>query len=372
MSRLLFLICIFVVTALPAQSQSAASPQQVSPVAHATSQPPVQPPVQVAPDAPVVTIHGLCPDGKPKSDSCVMVMTRQQFENMVTSINITNQNFTPAAMKNLATTFVTILSLADAGAREGVDKDPRFQELLRVARTRALADAYRRYLQEKSANPSEEEIQAYYKENAAKFEQVKIDRILVPKVNPKRSTEKPGEFEQKARQLATEIRERAARGEDVNSLQAEVYTTLAIQAMPPQTELNDHQKAGILPSAKQHINDLKPGQVTQVEVEPSGFNIYKLRSRGTITLDQARAQIIKEISQKNFDAGLKDATNGVRSDFNEDFFNPRTTGGPPQFRRPIGLNPTGGAPAGGPVARPATPPAATGSSVPPAQTAPPK
>lgn len=372
MSRLSLLILVLSATFVQAQPQAAVTPQPVAPAAQAMPQPPVQPPAPVAPDAPVVTIHGLCAAGQPQSDSCTLVLTRQQFEAMVSSLNISGQNFTPAALRSLATGFVTVLALADAGEKAGVEKDPRFQELMKAARTRALADAYRRYLQEKYSNPSAEEIEAYYKQNTSKFEETKIERILVPTAHPKRSQENRAEFEKKAREVAERIRERAARGEDMAQLQAEVYKALAIDMQPPQTDVNTNRKGILLPQAEQDIKALKPGEVTKVELEPSGFNIYKVRSRAVTPFETAKAQIVREISQKNIDETLKAATGHVHSDLNEDFFNPRTTGGPPNQRVPVRMiTPNGPAGRTVPSTPPATRPAANSSSA-PAQTAPPK
>jgi len=120
--------------------------------------------------------------------------------------------------------------------------------------------------------------------------------------------------------FSADIRERAARGEDVTSLQVEVYSTLGLKAQPPQTELSVNPKPTFSPSVDQDINALKAGEVTKVEVEPSGFNIYKVRSRNTIPLELARAQIVREISQKHIDDALKAATSSVHSDLNEQYF----------------------------------------------------
>jgi hypothetical protein len=298
----------------------------------------------VAPDAPVITIHGICPRNQKitpdKSDSCSVVLTRAQFENMVSSMNMTNQPYTPPALRGFATGYATLLALAEAGEKEGVDKDPRFQELMQMARTRGLADSYRRHLQEKYGNPSTEEIEQYYKQNLNRFEQVRIERIQIPKVNPRRPQEQRPEFEKKARQLANELRERASKGEDIAALQVEAYISLGLPIGTPQTELPVNPKPTFLPHVDQDIKALKPGEVTKVEFEPSGFNIYKLRGRTTFTLDQAKAQIIREISQQKIDAALKSATSDVRSDLNEQYFNPRPTGGvqPPKLpARPLSL-----------------------------------
>ena len=99
----------------------------------------------------------------------------------------------------------------------------------------------------------------------------------------------------------------------------EVYKTLGLKAQPPQTELSTNPKPTFPANVEQDINALKAGEVTKVEFEPSGFNIYKVRSRNTIPMEQARAQIVREISQKNIDAALKAATSSVHSELNEQY-----------------------------------------------------
>ncbi|MGH9636373.1 MAG: peptidyl-prolyl cis-trans isomerase [Candidatus Angelobacter sp.] len=338
MIRNLQFIFVFAVAPLLAQQQPAKPPAQ-------SSQPPaaviggnaLQPGLlaPVAADAPVVTVHGVCPAGQKgpadKQDSCTLVLTRSQFEALVSSLNVSNQNYPPPALRGFATNYANILALAKAGEAVGVEKDPRFKDLMTIARARALAESYRRYLREKYSNPSDEEIAAYYKQNADKFEQVKIDRIHVPKVDPTRPQDRRPEFETKAKKLASNIRERAARGEDVTSLQVEVYKTLGLKAQLPQTELSTTPKPTFPANVEQDIDALKPGEVTKVELEPSGFNIYKVRSRNTMPLEQVRTQIVHEISQKNIDEALKAATNGVTSELNEQYFSLRRAAAPPRI-----------------------------------------
>ena len=330
MIRHLQFVCVLAVAPLLARAQ--AQPQQGPPSVQ-SSQPsaaianrpqPITPPAPVAPDAPVLTVHGICPAGQTasadKPEACTMVLTRAQFEALVASLNVNNTAFPPPALRGFATDYGNILALANAGEKAGVDKDPRFADLMKITRARVLAESYRRSLHEKYANPSDDEIAAYYKQNADKFGQARIDRIHVPKVDPTRPQDRSPEFEKKAKQLASDIRERAARGEDVTSLQVEVYSTLGLKAQPPQTELSVNPKPTFSPSVDQDINALKAGEVTKVEVEPSGFNIYKVRSRNTIPLELARAQIVREISQKHIDDALKAATSSVHSDLNEQYF----------------------------------------------------
>ncbi|HET9283698.1 MAG TPA: peptidylprolyl isomerase [Candidatus Angelobacter sp.] len=339
------LLTIFALAAVPAFLQAqAGTPNTQAAAPIQTPHPPVILPPQatqpVAPDAPVITIHGICPKSDAatleKLDSCSLVLTRTQFESMVSSMNMTNQPYTPPALRGFASGYATLLALAEAGEKEGVDKDPRFQELMQMARTRALAESYRRFLQEKFGNPPPEEIEQYYQKNLSKFEQVRIERIQIPRVNPKRPQEKRPEFEKKAQQLATDLRERAAHGEDMTA-----YVSLGLAMQPPQTELPVSPRPTFLANVEQDIKALKPGEVTKVEIEPSGFNIYKLRGRTTLTLDQAKIQIVREISQQKVDAALKSATSGVHPDLNEQYFNPRVNGGVQPPRQPARILPPG-------------------------------
>jgi hypothetical protein len=348
MIRHLQFVCVLAVAPLFALAQ--AQQQQATPPAQ-SSQPPAvvgSAPQPVAADAPVLTVHGVCPAGQTapadKPDSCTLVLTRSQFEALVTPLNVNNTAYAPPALRGFATNYATILALAKAGETVGVDKDPRFVDLMTIARARALAESYRRYLQEKYGNPSAEEIAAYYQKNVDKFEQMKIERIHVPKVDPTHPQDRRPEFEKKARQLAGEIRERAARGEDITSLQVEVYKTLGLKTQPPQTELSVSPKPTFPANVEQEINALKAGEVTKVQFEPSGFNIYKVRTRNTVPLEQAKSQIVREISQKNIDDALKAATSGVSSDLNEQYFNLRHASPPPRIP-PRALPPGGTKPA---------------------------
>src|SRR6478672_9066205 len=171
MIRHLQFVCVLAVAPLLAQSQGQTQ-QQVTPPsvpsAAANRPQPITPPTPVAPDTPVLTVHGVCPAGETappdKPDACTMVLTRAQFEALVSSLNVNNTNYPPPALRGFAMNYANILALAKAGETVGVDKDPRFLDLMTIARQRALAESYRRYLQEKYGKPSDDEIAAYYKQ----------------------------------------------------------------------------------------------------------------------------------------------------------------------------------------------------------------
>ena len=139
----------------------------------------------------------------------------------------------PVAVKAFAESYVQALLIADAAEKSGMDKDPQFQELMRIIRVRTLADSYRRRLQQKNSNPSSEQIESYYKQNTARFDQVELDRVTIPLSNPKLAKEAQSDFRQKAQTLATEARLKLVSGDDPGKVQAETYRTLGLT--PPLT-----------------------------------------------------------------------------------------------------------------------------------------
>ncbi len=348
----LFMVRIFIASLLIgtcafAQTSGAPPAQPISRIP-ATQQPtppvPQQPfnPDNVAPNAAVVTVRGLClkdaaakigSKDSAKDASCQTVITKEQFNSMLSGMNLAAQISNPAAMRSFAESYSQLLALASEGEKNGAENDPRFQELLRIARLRALADSYRHSLDEKYSHPSQQEIEAYYNENIAKYDSFKVERIIVPNVNTSRIPAARAENDKKIQQLASEIRERAARGEEMQKLQDEVYKTLALPT-PPRADLGMKRRGSFPAGIEKDILALKPGEVTKLESEMSGFNMYKLRSRDTIPVESVKAEIIRDLHQKNMEAAIKAVTGSIHPELNDQFFGPVGRTGGPILRNP--------------------------------------
>ncbi|MGZ7093706.1 MAG: peptidylprolyl isomerase [Candidatus Angelobacter sp.] len=343
--RIIFLLagtCAFAQTAGAPPVQAPSHP----PAPQASAPPLVQQqqfnPDNVAPNAAVMVVHGVCPKnagsanaGSAKTDpakaDCQTVITKEQFTAMLSGMNLTSQLPTQAAQRSFAESYAQLLALAGSGEKAGAENDPRFQELLRIARIRALADWYRHALEEKFSNPSQEEIEAYYKENISKYESFKVERIIIPSINPNRTPAGRAEYEKKFQQLANDIRERAARGEETQKLQDEAYKALSLPS-PPKTDLGMKRKGGLPAGIEKDLFALRPGEVTKLEPEMSGLNIYKLRSRDTIPVEFVKAEIVRDLHQKNMEAAIKSVTGSIHSDLNEQFFGPIGGKGGPILR----------------------------------------
>jgi parvulin-like peptidyl-prolyl isomerase len=317
----------------------------------------------------VITIHGFCPSSPGKNgDSCATVLSKEQFEKIVAAVNQSGAPMPPFAIRNLAERYAQMLAFADAAEKLGLDKDPKFQELMRVVRLNSLTEAYRRSLEEKYRNPSDADIKAYYDKNVAKFEQVKLSRVFVPRVNPKAPREGVEDFAQQAQRVANALRERAAKGEDLDKLQQEAYKTLGLAPPSLNTDAGTKRRGSFPPAVDLEIFALKPGEVSKVEPEPAGFQFYKLQGRDTLTMAQAKNEIIAVIHKENLDAANKAVLDPVHTDLNETYFGPKSAATPLMTAPPRPPQPR---PAG-PVTAPSSTPGAAGSHPGPQSSAPPK
>jgi len=313
-------------------------PPAAAPSANAQA---AKPAPDLAGDAPVITIHGLCPTGTDSaadSKSCATTVSKDQFEDMVSAVSLGGQVYSPNAIRNLGETYVQYLVLADAAVRAGVDKDPRVQELLRVVRLRTLADAYRHSMEEKFRAPSQEEIEKYYHDHASEFETVKAERLFIPKYNPKSPKDGAAEFEKKARTVTEEIRERAAKGEPLDRLQTEAFQKLGLlaPALLPETGL---RRRGSFPAdMEEEIFSLKPGEVSKIENEIGGFVVYRMLRRDTYTLEQMKGEVVTAIYRQKMEVAVKGLLQSEKADFNDQYF------APVNVARPL---PTGGKPVPG-------------------------
>ena len=66
----------------------------------------------------------------------------------------------------------------------------------------------------------------------------------------------------------------------------------------------------------------------------SGFNIYKLRSRDTIPVEYVKAEITRDLHQKNMEVAIKAVTGNIHPELNEQFFGPTGRTGGPILRNP--------------------------------------
>jgi hypothetical protein len=334
----IFIICLLAGSMSLAQSPaSGAQKKQPSQPAVTPSQP-TQPSslkregaAPVAPNQPVLTVHGVCPaDPKaatqaavPAASQCAVQVTKADFDKLIDAFTFGNAPATQAQRRQMGQAYVELLTFSEAAKAAGVETNPAFLEVMRVIRLKTMSDFYRNLLTEEYRNPSQQEIEDNYKSNAAKYEGAKLARIYLPKNNPdpQATAEQKEAYQKKVQQLADDIQARAAKGEPVDKLQKEAYTTLGIASPPPSTDLNTARRGIFPPKLDQEIFSHKAGDVFRSD-DGNGYMIYRVEDRQPLPLAAVKEEITREISRRKLEEKIKELTAPVHADFNENYFGP--------------------------------------------------
>ena len=213
---------------------------------------------------------------------------------------------------------------------------------MNFARMQILSLELGRVLQEESGKVSDADIEDYYKKNAATYEQATLARIVIPRTKQVKlavATPKPGEkapasptatpplteeqkkaAEDAMTKLAADLRARAVKGEDPDTLQKEAYAVAGLPGNAPTTKV-EKARRGTLPLSHQAVMDLKPGEVSEVISDPnSNHYIYKLISKDTQSLESVKLEIQKTISAQRYRDSMQGFQGNV--DLNEAYFGP--------------------------------------------------
>jgi len=299
---------------------------------------------KVAPDAPVITIKGVCDQSAAKAPAleCRTIITRAEFEKIVEAVQ---PNMPARVRRQFATRYANALAMSMKAEEMGLDKGPDYDERMRLARIQVLSGELNKAMQDKASQIADKEIEDYYKSNPDKFEQVETNRIYVPKTQQQPAEEdkdkKLSEAEQQKRTQASEqtmkneadkLRARAAAGEDFTKLQEEAYQLAGLKSSAPNTSMGKIRR-NMLPASQASVLDLKPGEVSSVISDQSGYFIYKLVSKETMPLDQAREEIKGTLRSQRLQDEMKAVQESTTPTLDEAYFGPET---PPRGAMPPG------------------------------------
>ena len=315
----------------PAPSQNPAAPSNAAPGKPAEDSKQALEVANIPPAGAVITIQGLCdnpPADKTKASDCKTVITRAEFEKLVDALA---PNMAPPARRQLATRYAMGLVMAHEAHKMGLDQGPRFEELLRVARVQIATQQLGHALQEKATQVPDKDIEEYYRNNSAAYDEASLERILIPKTRqtPAPATKvKLSEAETKKREQDGEaamktkgeaLRVRAAAGEPFSKLQDEAYVFAGLKTKPPNPTLGKVRR-GNLPPSHIAVMDLKPGAVSALISDPSGFFIYKMGEKGTVPLSQVREEIRGALQAKRMQDSMQTLQQSATPELNEKYF----------------------------------------------------
>jgi hypothetical protein len=148
--------------------------------------------------------------------------------------------------------------------------------------------------------------------------------------------------------LADSLRARAAAGEDIAKLQKEAFDAAGMKIESPTVNLPSVRRNG-LPQPHVAVFYLKPGEVSQVINDAGGHYIYKMNSKSTMPLDQAKNEIRGKIQSDRMREKMEKLSASFSSVSNEAYFGPGGAGPMPPPRMP---RPRPGTPGTAPAAQP--------------------
>jgi hypothetical protein len=323
-------------------SAPALKPRPAAPPTAATT---TEGPSRVAPDAPVVTITGLCekpPASSATPSDCKTVITRAELEK---TMNAVQPNMPQAAKKQFVNRLALIMTLAERGHEMGLDQGSEFDEQMRLARMQSLARLASDKIQKDATQVSESDIEAYYKAHAADYKAISFDRLYVPKQKQvDASTQKPDapdtqkqreEGESAMQQESEKLRTRAAAGEDFKKLQQEAYDFANYKLQAPNPRMEKVRKASVAPTDVS-IFELKKGDVSQVFNDPAGFMVYKIEDTETLPLASVHDEIARTLQGEKAKKAFEEVQNSVKTTLDDAYFATPAPPAPPSLKNPGG------------------------------------
>lgn len=301
---------------------------QSSPQPAAAPATPAPPKPELPPDAVVMTIPGACenPPADKTPENCKTDVTRSEFEALMDAIA---PNVPAAARRQLANRYAMGVVMSQEAHRLGLDKGPKFEERMKLARMQTLAQAYGESVQDTAGHVPDKDIQDYYDKNKSGFDEVEMQRIFIPltktlpaskiKLTPAQTQKREDDAKAAMKIEAGKIHARAVAGEDFAKLEQEAFTFAGSKGKPPQTNMGKIRH-NTLPPAHSSAFDLKTGTVSPLITDLSGYFIYKPVSRDTLTLDKAHDEIVNMLKAERMQQTMQDLQKSATPKLNDDYF----------------------------------------------------
>ena len=312
-------------TSTPAAQQSAAAP-----AANATENKEADA-SKVAPDAPVITINGSCdnpPADKAADPNCKTVITRAEFEKVLDAVQ---PNMPARVRRQFATRYASAIVMAQKAHEMGLDQGSKFEDRMKLARLQILSQSFNQAVQEKAGQISDKDIEDYYHNQSADYEEADLQRIFVPhsqqlpaskvKLSDAAEKKRQKDAEDIMQKEADKLRARAVAGEDFTKLQGEASVLAGLKSKAPSTKMGKVRRTS-LPPAHASVMDLKTGEVSPVLSDQSGYFIYKVGAKDVEPLDKVKDEIRGTLRTQRMQEQMQAVQKSATPTLDESYFGP--------------------------------------------------
>jgi PPIC-type PPIASE domain len=285
-----------------AQTTSVSHPNSAGPVTSASAYTATLPKLSVPEDAVVLTVNVCDP---PAADACQTKLTREQFEKRFRTAYAgpRRPNERPANASGRADQYVRLLAYSSEARKQGLDKDPEFQQQMQEVEMQLLSTALQKKLKAETADPPEQALQDYYNKNIKRYEEVTVRSILIPRPPRSKAAAQTPEAPEGAapwpegedvetQKIGDEARRQLAAGADPDQVQQAAYTAAKSTEPLPSTKPVAWRRNASFPAGEETmLFALKPGEVSPPVPNGSGLTIYRLESKRTIPLSDVTREV---------------------------------------------------------------------------------
>jgi len=272
---------------------------------------------EIPASAPIFTLDGVCPppakDAKPAAE-CKTVITRGQLDALVAALD---PDASAKAHQQFALSYARLIAATTLAEKRHLEKDPAIAREIQLQQTlvrmQILTNHMLQGLQTQASKIADTDVEAYYKKNQSNFEQADVSRVAVP-LNAQTESGQPLDAAAVKAKIE-ELRDRATKGDDFDTLQARAYKELGVKGGLPRTNLNIVRRQTQSPE-EVHVFAMDLGEISPLIENDGIIMIIRLNSKRQLTLEQARPQIEASLELQNITDDLKTAFKGVGSEFN--------------------------------------------------------
>ena len=260
------------------------------------------------------------PAGDPIVIAAGDVTIRQsEFENAIRTLPQEYQQYVAGVgKKQFAEDYLRMKTLAAAGMKAGLDKDPEVVRQLNLMRENLVANAQLQRL-EKSIVITDEDLRKYYEANKGNFEQVGARHILIAfKGSQAANPEKPELTEEQAKAKAEKIRAEIAAGASFEELAKKESDDTGSGANGG--SLGEFGRGQMVPEFEQAVFAAKPGELTPVVRTQFGYHVIRVDSRDFTPFEQIKPMLERNQRQERLQAAVAALTGAAKATFNEAYF----------------------------------------------------
>ena len=246
-------------------------------------------------------------------------ITQSEFEAAFSQLpaELRPQFEAPGGKDAFAEQLIRLKLLEQEGRRLGVEKDTAVAGQLAMDRTNIIARATAEKL---VAEPSQQEMQAFYKENAPRFEALDVSHIVVAyqggSITPRSGGAAPSmaDAEKRARKIYQQLKAGADFASMARAVSDDAQTA-------QQGGLLGMVSRGMLPNDLEAVVwSIPTGQFSEPVPSRLGIHIFRVNARRTTPLPQVSAGIARAVKQKNMFDRVEVLRRSAKVDFDPKFF----------------------------------------------------